>query len=203
MASSQGIKAGSAFIELFVNDDKLVKGLQKASKKLKAFGDAIAGWGKKLMGIGTAIAAPLVGFAKVFASGSKELQTLSQRTGISVQSLSELAYAAHLSGTDMETLEVGIKRMQKMLYQAATGSQTATDALAQLGLTVEDLRGLSPDQQFKLIADKLAAIQSPAVRAALAMQIFGRSGTALLPMMSKGAAGIEAMANGQKSDQRK
>lgn len=193
MASSQGIKAGSAFIELLVNDEKLVKGLQKASKKLKAFGESIAGWGKKLMGIGSMITAPLVGFAKVFASGSKELQTLSQKTGISVGALSELAYAAQLSGTDMATLEVGIKKMQKTLYQAATGSKEATDALAQLGLTVEDLRGLSPDQQFKLIADKLAAIQSPAVRAALAMAIFGKSGTQLLPMMSKGAAGIEAM----------
>lgn len=129
MASSQGIKAGSAFIELLLNDDKLVKGLQKAGKKLKAFGDSIAGWGKKLMGIGSAITAPLVGFAKVFASGSKELQTLSQRTGISVAALSELAYAAQLSGTDMETLEVGIKKMQKAIYQAATGSQQATAAL--------------------------------------------------------------------------
>ena len=193
MASSQGIKAGSAFIELLLNDDKLVKGLQKAGKKLKAFGDTIAGWGKKLAGVGTAIAAPLVGFAKAFASGSKELQTLSQKTGIGVAALSELAYAAQLSGTDMETLEVGIKRMQKTIYQAATGSKSATEALAQLGLTVEDLRGLSPDQQFKLIADKLAAIQSPAVRAAMAMAIFGKSGTQLLPMMNKGAAGIEAM----------
>src|SRR5690349_5396452 len=115
MASSQGIKAGSAFIELLVNDDKLVKGLQKAGKKLKAFGDSIAGWGKKLAGIGTAVAAPLIGFAKAFASGSKELQTLSQKTGISVGALSELAYAAELSGADMETLEVGIKRMQKTI----------------------------------------------------------------------------------------
>ncbi len=193
MASSQGIKAGSAFIELLVNDDKLVKGLQKAGKKLKAFGETISGWGKKLAGIGTAVAAPLVGFAKAFASGSKELQTMSQRTGVSVAALSELGYAAQLSGTDMEALEVGIKRMQKTIYGAATGSKQATEALAALGLTVEDLRGLSPDQQFKLIADKLAAIQSPAVRAALAMQIFGRQGTQLLPMLTQGAAGIEAM----------
>jgi hypothetical protein len=193
MASAQGIKAGSAFIELFIKDGALVKGLQKASKKLKAFGEAISGWGQKLAGIGTAITAPLIGFAKASAAGSKELQTMSQRTGISVEALSELGYAAQLSGTDMETLEVGIKRMQKTIAQAAMGSQSAADALGELGLTVENLRGLSPDQQFKLIADKLAAIQSPAVRAAIAMQIFGRQGTQLLPMLSQGAAGIEAM----------
>ncbi|MCL2641854.1 MAG: hypothetical protein FWD53_13470 [Phycisphaerales bacterium] len=193
MASSQGIKAGSAFIELLVNDKALVKGLRNASKKLKAFGDSVADLGKKLAMIGTAVAAPLVGFAKVFASGSKELQTLSQRTGISVEALSELGYAASISGTNMQTLEGGIKKMQRTIYMAATGSKTATAALAQLGLTVDDLRGLSPDAQFKLIADKLAAIQSPAVRAAMAMAIFGKSGMDLLPMMSRGAAGIDAM----------
>jgi len=67
MASSQGIKAGSAFIELLVNDEKLVKGLQKAGKKLKAFGETISGWGKSLAGIGTAVTAPLIGFAKALA----------------------------------------------------------------------------------------------------------------------------------------
>ncbi|MCL2640649.1 MAG: hypothetical protein FWD53_07385, partial [Phycisphaerales bacterium] len=90
-------------------------------------------------------------------------------------------------------LEGGIKKMQRTIYQAATGSKTATAALAQLGLTVDDLRGLSPDAQFKLIADKLTAIHSPAVRAAMAMAIFGKSGMDLLPMMSRGAAGIDAM----------
>src|SRR5947207_5053248 len=113
MASASGIRAGSAFIELFVNDSKLVKGLEKASKKLKAFGEGIKDLGKKLAGIGALITAPLIGFAKVFASGAKELQAMSQRTGVSVEALSELGYAAQLSGADMETLEIGIRKMQK------------------------------------------------------------------------------------------
>ena len=75
---------------------------------------------------------------------------MSQRTGISVETLSELGYAAQLSGVDVETLETAIKRMQKTIIGAAEGSQAAVEALAELGLTVEDLRGLSPDQQFKL-----------------------------------------------------
>ncbi len=193
MADARSIRAGAAYVELFVNDSKLVRGLQSANKKLKAFGDAISGWGKKLAAAGSAITAPLIAFAKASASGSKELLSMSQRTGISVEALSELGYAAQISGSDMETLELGIRKMQKTIAAAAMGSKAATDALAQLGITIDDLRGLSPDQQFKLIADKLAAIQSPALRAALAMQIFGRNGTSLLPMLSQGAAGIEAM----------
>jgi len=60
-------------------------------------------------------------------------------------------------------------------------------------VSVEDLAGLSPEQQFKLIADRLAEIEDPTPRAATAMDVFGRSGTKLLAMLSGGAAGIEEL----------
>jgi len=193
MANARGIRAGAAYIELFVNDSKLVRGLQNAAKKLKAFGDAITGWGQKMATIGAAVTAPLVGSAKAFSEMGDRMAKMSQRTGISVETLSELAYAAELSGADLDTLEGSLRKMQKAIVAAAEGSEGATDALAKLGLTVENLRGLSPDQQFKLIADRLSQIQSPAVRAALAMELFGKSGTQLLPLMLEGAKGIEAL----------
>ena len=193
MANARGIRAGAAYIELFLNDSKLVRGLQNASKKLKAFGDAITGWGQKMTAIGAAVTAPLLGSAKAFSEMGDRMAKMSQRTGISVETLSELAYAAELSGADLDTLEGSLRKMQKAIVAAAEGSESATDALGQLGLTVADLRGLSPDQQFKLIADRLSQIQSPAVKAALAMELFGKSGTQLLPLMSEGAKGIEAL----------
>ncbi|MCL2646108.1 MAG: phage tail tape measure protein [Phycisphaerales bacterium] len=193
MASPQGIKAGSAFIELLVHDGKLVKGLQKASRKLKAFGDAIAGWGRKMAMVGTAVAAPLVASAKVFAEMGDRIAKASARTGVSVETISELGYAAEMSGASLEILEGSLRRMQKTIIAAAEGGKSATEALAKLGLTVDDLRGLSPDEQFKLIADRLSQIKSPAFKAAVAMELFGRAGTQLLPMMSNGAAGIEAL----------
>ena len=41
-----------------------------------------------------------------------------------------------------------------------------------LNLTVADLANLSPEQQLKLVADRLAGIKDPTVRAALAMGEF-------------------------------
>lgn len=193
MANARGIRAGAAFIELFVNDTKLVRGLQNASRKLKAFGTAVSGWGQKLAMAGAAITAPLLGSAKAFAEMGDRIAKAATRTGVSVETLSELAYAADLSGASLETLEGSLRRMQRMVIEAADGSATANDALGQLGLTVDDLRGLSPDQQFKLIADRLSQIQSPALKAALAMELFGKSGTQLLPLMVDGAKGIEAL----------
>ena len=60
----------------------------------------------------------------------------------------------------------------------------AADALARIGLTVNDLKGLKPEDQFQRIADGLNAVEGPTVRAATAMELFGKSGTQLLPMLS-------------------
>ncbi len=62
-----------------------------------------------------------------------------------------------------------------------------------MGLSAKQLIGLSPDQQLAAIADRISAIQNLALRTALTMDVFGKSGTQLLPMLADGAAGIQAM----------
>ena len=193
MPQAGAIRAGRAFVELFADDSKLVRGLRRASAKLKAFGESVRNMGLKLAGLGAAVATPLLASTKVFSKMGDDLAKMSARTGFSVETLSELGFAADLSGASMEDLEKSIRRMQATIVDAAQGLSTATDALATLGLKVEDLAGLSPEQQFKLIADRLAKIEDPTLKAATAMELFGRSGTMLLPMLSGGAAGIEEL----------
>ena len=93
----------------------------------------------------------------------------------STETLSELGFAAELSGADMDTLETGIRKMQPTLVDAATGMASAQETLAIVGLTVEDLANLSPEQQFKVIADRPARIENPTLKAATAMELFGRN----------------------------
>lgn len=193
MPSSSNVKAGAAYIELYTKDNRLVKGLNAASAKLKAFGAGITSIGTKLAGIGAGIVTPFLGAAKVFADMGSDLVDMSQRTGVSVEALSELGFAAEQSGSDLETLEGSLKKMQKFLVTAAEGSRQANDALGQLGLSMADLGRLAPEDQFSLIADRLSQIQNPALRTAMAMQIFGKSGTKLLPLMWGGAKGIEEL----------
>ncbi|MCC6579866.1 MAG: hypothetical protein IT440_05445 [Phycisphaeraceae bacterium] len=193
MVSARGIKAGSAYVELFVTDNKLVRGLSAAQKRLKAFGEGVANLGQKLATVSVAVAGSLLASTKAFISMGDAMAKASDRTGIAVETLSELTFAAEMSGANLETFENGIRRMQRTVVDAADGTQTAVDALAMLGLTVENFRGLSPDELFKLIADRLAAIPDPTKRAAAAMEIFGRGGAELLPMMKDGAKGIEAL----------
>jgi len=136
----------------------------------------------KMMGLGAVVAAPMVAASKVFSDMGDSIAKMSARTGIGVESLSELGYAAEMSGTSMESFEKSVRTMQKTLVAAAGGSAAAVGALRKLGLTAADLDGLSPEQQFKLIADQLSKIEDPAARAVVAMDIFGKSGAELLPI---------------------
>ncbi|MDX9911210.1 MAG: hypothetical protein RBS39_05215 [Phycisphaerales bacterium] len=192
MADTRGIRAGRAFVELGVSD-RLTAALKRAERKLKAFGESVRSLGLRLAGLGGAALAPLAGAVKLFASAGDTLDKMSLRTGVSVEALSELGFAAEQSGADLQTLENGVRVMQRTLNDAARGLATAQDALADLGLTADDLRGLSPEQQFKTLAEAISRIEDPSKRAAVAMQIFGRAGTKLLPLIEGGVDGIEAL----------
>jgi len=191
--SSSNIRAGAAYIGLYAKDNRLVKGLNAAAAKLKAFGAGITSIGTRLAGLGVGLVTPFLGAAKLFADMGSDLVDMSQRTGVSVEALSELGFAAEQSGSDVETLEGSLKKMQKFLVTAAEGSQEANTALGQFGLSMADLGRLAPEDQFSLIADRLSQIENPALRTAAAMQIFGKSGTKLLPLMQGGAKGIDEL----------
>jgi len=193
MASTQGIRAGRAFVELFADDSKLVRGLRAAEKKLKAFGQGIRNLGLKVVGLGAAILAPLAASAKLFSGYGDQVAKMAKRTGLSVETLSELRFVASQTGTEFESLEMAFRKMQRSIFDAGRGLSTQTDALDELGLKFEDLDGLSPEQQFKLLADRIGKVEDPTKRAAIAMSLFGRTGTNLLPMFAAGAKGIEAL----------
>ena len=130
MAGTQGIRAGRAFVELFADDSKLVRGLRQAERRLRAFGDSIRNFGFKLTALGSAMLAPLVASAKLFIGYGDQVAKMAKRTGLSVEALSELQYAAGQSGVEVATLENGLRRMQRSIYDAGRGLSTATDGLS-------------------------------------------------------------------------
>lgn len=188
--SAREIQAGKAFFLVEVKD-RLQAGLKAAAAKLRAFGAVAAGMGAALMGASSAIAAPLAAAVNQFIGVGDQLDKMAARTGISVEALSQLKYAAGASGTSLETLEGSVRKMQKGVDDLQSGNQTAIANFGRLGLTMADLAGQSPDKQFEIVADRIAAIEDPAQRAAAAMDIFGKSGAELLPLMAGGAAGIQ------------
>ena len=172
MAGKADVQAGGAFVRLFLKDEMT-----------KQLGKSLSTAGKNLSIAGAAIVAPLIASAKSFANFGDQLDKMSGRTGIAAGELAAYGFAAEQSGSSLDEFENNIRRAQRSIGDLANGSGAMVDAFGQLGLTLADLQGLSPDKQFDLIAERIAAIEDPTMRAAAATKLFGRSGTSMLPML--------------------
>lgn len=189
---SRDVKAGGAFIQLSLRGGQFEKGLRNISKKFSRFGGKLAGIGAAAGGIG-ALAAPLASAVKLFSDFGDTIQKAALRTGFTTESLSELQFALSRSGASFAEFENAVRRFQANLSMFGRGLGAAKHAFKSLGLTFSQLSALSPDKQLELMADAISKVADPARQAAIAMAIFGRSGTNLLPLLKEGGAGIAAL----------
>lgn len=191
-ANAGAIQAGAAYVELFLKDNRFTSGLKSAGKSLQSWGASIAKMGAAITAGAATIVGPLTMAAAKLAEMTAPISGMAKRTGMATDAVQELGWAAKMGGTDIETLEGGVRKMQKAIVEAAGGSKQQADAFDALGLSAAELQRLSPDKQFAAIADKIAMIDDPAKKTTLAMAIFGKTGTALIPMLNQGSAGLAA-----------
>ncbi len=148
-----------------------------------------------LAGIGSALG-PLAGlFAGAFAVSTiknlagdalkfaSDLNDLSAKTGISVEALQEFKFAGAAVGVTLDDISTSVLQMQKRLVG---DDKSAVAGLEKLGLSVKQLQGLHPEDQFTQIATALSKIEDPAVRNKLAFDIMGKSAAAVLPLIASG-----------------
>lgn len=137
----------------------------------------------------------LVNMARSAIDAADNLNKLSQRVGVSVENLSKLQYAAKLSDISTDQLGDGLKKLAVNLQAAGRGSGDALEAFRALGFAQKELLNLSPDQALNRIAQAFEGIEDGAGKTALAVQLFGRSGSDLIPLLNQGSAGLKAMAD--------
>ncbi len=193
MSSAAGIRAGRAYVEIGTNNTALDRGLAAAQAKLQALGQSATRIGGIIAGGGTAVLAPLVASAFGAAKTGDELNKMADRTGASVEALSELKHAAEQSDVEFDALGKGMQKMQRNIVEAGEGVTTASEAFEKLGIPLDTLNSMSPDQQFEAISDAISRLDDPAKRTAAAMEVFGKSGADMLPLMSAGSKGISLL----------
>jgi methyl-accepting chemotaxis protein len=145
------------------------------------------------------IAAIREGISVVNEMGEKfdHLGETAQRAGVSVEFLTGVGAAAKDAGSSVEGVADAMKFLNNNAADAATGSETAAAAFAQIGVSVTDGAGKlrSGESIFYDVADAIARIEDPAKRTQAAMNLMGRGGTELIPVMLGGAAGVKEMAD--------
>lgn len=192
MASESSIKAGKAWWEITARD-KATEVIDKVAAKMQSVGKSVGLVGAAMAGAGTAVVAPIALAAKQFSDYADGLNDTNVKTGISVESLSQLAYVAGQQGTSLEGLQTGLRGMAKFTTALASGNSQAAKTMAQLGISTQDFLAASPEQRFKMAADAIAGIDDEGIRAGMAMKIFGKAADELLPTLALGGDGITQM----------
>lgn len=140
-----------------------------------------------------AVTGGVVALAKSAIDLADDMRDLSQRTGVGIETLGQFKVAAELSGTSLEGVAKGLTLLNKNMVAAATGGEGAAAAFKTIGVATTEADGTlrQADKVFLDVADRFKDLRDGPEKAALAMKIFGKSGTELIPILNLGSQEIQ------------
>lgn len=147
--------------------------------------------GRNMQKIGAAASVVSAGVALAIRgqlNAADQLGKSAQQLGLPVEQLSQLQHAAKLSGVSMSSLETGLRRLSQNMAQDA-------DKFSELGISVRDAAGeMRPTADVMAdVANVLAEMPDGAEKTALAMDLMGRSGAEMIPLLNGGADALRDM----------
>lgn len=186
--------------------DETTEKAQSSSGKLS---QAFTSAGNKITNVGTTItkgmavvggaiatgATAVYKFAEKSASAADTVDKMSQKIGISREAYQELDFICSQSGTSVDTLQMGIKTLTNQMQSAADGTNSAVEMFDKLGVSIYDSNGQLKDQETMMweAMSALQGMENQTEKAALANDLFGRSGSELMPLLNGTAGSIDVM----------
>jgi hypothetical protein len=189
---------GALRVVLGADSAALDKGLKDARGGLSSFAKDVS---KIASGIG--LEKFVENFARSVTDALKQgfveadkLGKMAQSVGVPVEELSRLKHAADLSDVSLEALGKSMGKLSRNMVEVAGGAQNdVTQAFNALGISVRNTDGTlkSSSQVMTEIAGKFETYKDGAAKTALAIQLFGRAGADLIPLLNSGAGGLREM----------
>ncbi|AUC88882.1 hypothetical protein CW735_12365 [Alteromonas sp. MB-3u-76] len=191
---------GRLTVDLRLASQKFETSLKKATANLTTFRNKANTAVKSIGGMQARIAGlvGVAGFGAMISSSLKagdSIAKLSDRVGISTESLSALQHMAELNGESIEGLDKSIEKMSRSIGEASRGIGTGKKAFEELGISIDQLQGLNAEERFLTIAEAIKGVGDKSLQASYASDIFGRSGIKLINTLDQGREGFEAAKN--------
>ena len=167
-----------------------MQGVQGKVKNLKIAVGGLNGALKVFAGV--LAAGAFTRFIKGAIDSADSFGKLEDQTGIAANTLQAYVNAGKLAGIEQATIDKGLRRLSQSMREADQGVATYSDSFNALGLSVRDSEGnlKSNEQVLGEIADRFADMPDGATKAALAMEIFGRSGASMINMLNGGKTAL-------------
>ena len=173
---------------------RLGNSMQGVAGRIKNLRLAMGGLNKTFATFGLIISGgAFVGLVKGAIDSADAFGKMSDQTGIAANTLQAYVNAGKLAGVSQETIDKGLRRLAQSMREADQGVATYKDSFDALGISVRTVDGEFKTNQQVLgeIADRFANIENGSTKAAIAMEIFGRSGASLINLLNGGAASLE------------
>ena len=173
---------------------RLGNSMQGVTGRVKNLRLAMGGLNKTFGAFGLIISGgAFVGLVKGAIDSADSFGKLSDQTGIAANSLQAYTNAGKLAGVSQETIDKGLRRLAQSMREADQGVATYSDSYKALGISVRDSDGNLKSSETVLgeIADRFADLPDGATKAAISMEIFGRSGASLINLLNGGSAALE------------
>jgi hypothetical protein len=184
---------GQLRVVLGGDNSGLDKSLKDSQSKVSSFANAAQ---IGLAAVGTAAiaaGAALTTMVQHAIDNADNLNKMSQSTGMTVQELSKLSYAAELSDVSAESLGKTIGKLSKAMVSAATdGGGAAATAFNAIGVSVKNTDGTlrTSSEVLSDVAEKFSGYTDSAQKTKLAIELFGKSGASLIPLLNQGKEGL-------------
>lgn len=190
MASNRAQILISAVDQTKTAFDSIKRGLGGLTDTAKSVNGVLAN-----LGVAVSVAG-LTAMVKSAIDTGDALDEMSQRVGVSVETLSVWKPAAEQSGVSGESFEKGLRKLSTTMLEAATGSEDAARGFSAVGVEFKNHDGTlrATDQVLLDLAERFKAMPDGAEKTALAVQLFGKSGAELIPFLNQGRDGINELA---------
>ena len=172
---------------------------QRAQERYKAalseLRGAAAAAGAALAAVGVAAAYSFVNGIKGALEMADALNKLSQRSGIAVEALSQLQFAAKLSDVSAESLTTALRKLNANIAEGVAGNPEKVAVFKALGVNLKDAQGnaISADKALVQIANTFERARDGAGKTALAVAALGKAGDELIPLLNGGGDALEDM----------
>lgn len=197
---AQGLNIFSLFGSIMIDNAQANDSLAKTDKKASGVGSTLskgiktaAKWGAAVAGAATAAVGGMVKAATSAASTADNIDKMSQKIGVSREAYQELDYIMSQNGASVDSLKSGMKTLVSVMDNTAKGTSEEATALERLGISATDADGnlRSAEEVMWEAFSALQGMENQTEKARLATELFGKSGTDLMPMLNNTSASVE------------
>lgn len=180
-----------AAIEVTANATGFSAAFSRAAASAKSSSNAII---SSIGGIKTAFATLGVSlslgglglFVKSSIDAADRLNDLSKRAGTTATTFGGIGFAAQQAGGDLEGAATAFKKFNQTISDALGGNKEAVENFRKLGISVGELRSMSPDQVLIKTADAFSQFADGAERSSGMAEFFGKGFASVAGILDEG-----------------